>query len=161
MKKPKAIKTSNKFHKEVLSELSPVRTLLISEFKAANKWMARKKNYDGKRIGEISQIDEIVKYEKDTFSLYGYTKNGQTVQINDVRGEHVFLRKFVTGRTDTSNIFLFCLGGGKYIMTDWITVWNALKHMYHYRKTVIYRDCWRLDKEKFISLICDTVSDTI
>lgn len=161
MKKLKGIKTSNRYHKEVLSELSPVRTLLISEFEAAKEWLARKKNVDGKRIGKISQVDEIVKYEKDTFSLYGRTKKGKTVQINDIRGEHVFLRKFSTGRTDTSDYFLFCLGGGKYVLTDWITVWNALKHMYHYRKTMIYRDCWRLDKERFISLICDPVSDTI
>lgn len=155
-----AIRTTKNSKGQILSQRSPVRTLLNSEFQTAIKWMARKKDKNGKPIGKITEADSIVKYEKDTFSLYAKSVNNKSVSINDVRGSAVFLR-VIEGRVEIADCFLFCLGCGKYILTDWIKVWNVIAKLYRDRGTVKYSDAWRMDKEKFITLLKIAVSDKI
>ena len=155
-----AIRTTKNSKGQILSQRSPVRTLLNSEFQTAIKWMARKKDKNGKPIEKITEADSIVKYEKDTFSLYAKSVNNKSVSINDVRGSAVFLR-VIEGRVEIVDCFLFCLGCGKYILTDWIKVWNVIAKLYRDRGTVKYSDAWRMDKEKFITLLKIAVSDKI
>lgn len=155
-----AIRTTKNSKGKILSQRSPVRTLLNSEFQTAIKWMARKKDKNGKPIGKITEADSIVKYEKDTFSLYAKSVNNKSVSINDVRGESVFLR-LIEGKVEIADCFLFCLGCGKYILTDWIKVWDVIAKLYRDRGTVKYTDSWRMDKEKFITLLKIAVSDKI
>ena len=155
-----AIRTTKNSKGQILSQRSPVRSLLNSEFQSAIKWMARKKDKNGKPIGKITEADSIVKYEKDTFSLYAKSVNNKSVSINDVRGSAVFLR-VIEGRVEIADCFLFCLGCGKYILTDWIKVWNVIAKLYRDRGTVKYSDAWRMDKEKFITLLKIAVSDKI
>lgn len=147
-----AIRTTKNSKGKILSQRSPVRTLLNSEFQTAIKWMARKKDKNGKPIGKITEADSIVKYEKDTFSLYAKSVNNKSVSINDVRGEGIFLR-VIEGRVEIADCFLFCLGCGKYILTDWTKVWDVIAKLYRDRGTVKYTDSWRMDKEKFITLL--------
>ena len=157
-----SIRTSKNSKGYILSDRSPVRTLLTSEFLSAMAWMARRKDKKtGSRIGKVTQVDKIIKYEKDTFSLYGHTHHGHTVHINDVRGEAVFLRRLSDGKLDMADIFLFCLGGGQYILTEWETVCATINRLAHDHGSVIYQDCWRVDKEKFIILLKTTASDKI
>ena len=155
-----AIRTTKNSKGQILSQRSPVRTLLNSEFQSAIKWMARRKDKNGNRIGKITEADSIVKYEKDTFSLYAKSVNNKSVSINDVRGESIFLR-VIGGRVEIADCFLFCLGCGKYILTDWIKVWDVIAKLYRDRGTVKYSDAWRMDKEKFITLLKIAVSDKI
>ena len=155
-----AIRTTKNSKGKILSQRSPVRSLLNSEFQCAIKWMARKKDKNGKPIGKITEADSIVKYEKDTFSLYAKSVNNKSVSINDVRGESVFLR-LIEGKVEIADCFLFCLGCGKYILTDWIKVWDVIAKLYRDRGTVKYTDSWRMDKEKFITLLKIAVSDKI
>ena len=156
------IRTTRSSKGEILSDRSPVRTLLSSEFQSAIKWLARRKDKKtGSRIGKVTRIDKIVKYEKDTFSLYGHTQSGQTVNINDIRGDAVFLRRFPDGKMDMADIFMFCLGAGENILCDWLTVWKAMDQLNHDHGTVVYMDAWRLNKEKFISLLKKAVSAKI
>ena len=152
-----AIRTTKNSKGQILSQRSPVRTLLNSEFQSAIKWMARRKDKNGNRIGKITEADSIVKYEKDTFSLYAKSVSGKSVSINDVRGEAIFLR-VIEGKVEIVDCFLFCLGCGKYILTDWIKVWNVIAKLYRDRGTA---DAWRMDKEKFITLLKIAVSDKI
>ena len=127
-----SIRTSKNSKGYILSDRSPVRTLLTSEFLSAMAWMARRKDKKtGSRIGKVTQVDKIIKYEKDTFSLYGHTHHGHTVHINDVRGEAVFLRRLPDGKLDMADIFLFCLGGGQYILTEWETVCATINRLAH------------------------------
>lgn len=156
-----SIRTSKNSKQTVLSQRSPVRTLLNSEFQSAVNWLARKKDKDGNRIGKIKEAESLVKYEKDTFSLYGKSASGKSVSINDVRGEAVFLRILPDGKTDITDIFLFCLGGGKYLMADWPTVWRVMSKLNKDHGTVKYVDAWRLNKIKFIALLRLAVSGTI
>ena len=157
-----SIRTSKNSKQTVLSQRSPVRTLLNSEFQAAMAWIARKKDKKtGNRIGKVTQVDKIIKYEKDTFSLYGHTHHGHTVHINDVRGEAVFLRRLPDGKMDMADHFLFCLGGGQYILTDWVTVCTTINLLVHDHGSVIYEDCYRVDKDKFILLLKTAASDKI
>lgn len=155
-----SIRTSKNYKGNILSLRSPVRTLLHSEFQSALKWLARKKDKNGNRIGMMETAESVVKYEKDTFSLYGHCGN-KTISLNDVRGKAVFLRVLPSGRMDTADHFLFCLGAGKYILTDWLTVWRVMQQLYHDRGTVIYRDAWRLNRIKFISLLQIAISGKI
>ena len=62
-----SIRTSKNSKGQILSQRSPVRTLLNSEFQTAIKWLARKKDKNGNRIGKITETESVVKYEKDTF----------------------------------------------------------------------------------------------
>ncbi len=157
-----SIRTSKNSKGQILSDRSPVRTLLSSEFQSAIKWLARRKDKKtGSRIGKVTQVDKIVKYEKDTFSLYGHTQSGQTVNINDIRGDAVFLRRFPDGKMDMADIFMFCLGAGEYILTDWVTVCTTINLLVHDHGSVIYEDCYRVDKDKFISLLMAAASDKI
>ena len=147
-----SIRTSKNSKQTVLSQRSPVRTLLNSEFQAAMAWIARKKDKKtGKRIGKVSQIDDIIKYGKDTFSLYGRCGD-KTVSLNDIRGESVYLRVLPNGKIDTADIFVFCLGAGKYLFCDWMKVWCALDYLKG-KGTTIYQDCWRLNKKNFIGFL--------
>ena len=147
-----SIRTSKNSKQTVLSQRSPVRTLLNSEFLAAMAWIARKKDKKtGNRIGKVSQIDDIIKYGKDTFSLYGRCGD-KTVCLNDIRGEAVFLRVLPNGKIDTADIFVFCLGAGKYLFCDWMKVWRALDYLKG-KGTTIYQDCWRLNKKRFIGFL--------
>ena len=155
-----AIRTTKNSKGKILSQRSPVRTLLNSEFQTAIKWMARRKDKNGKPICKITEADSIVKYEKDTFSLYAKSVNNKSVSINDVRGSAVFLR-VIEGKIEIVDCFLFCLGCGKYILTDWIKVWNVIAKLYRDRGTVKYSDAWRMDKEKFITLLKIAVSNKI
>ena len=152
-----AIRTTKNSKGQILSQRSPVRTLLNSEFQSAIKWMARRKDKNGKPIGKITEADSIVKYEKDTFSLYAKSVNNKSVSINDVRGSAVFLR-VIEGRVEIADCFLFCLGCGKYILTDWIKVWDVIAKLYRDRGTVKYSDAWRMDKEKFITLLIKAIA---
>ncbi len=147
-----SIRTSKNYKGNILSFRSPVRTLLHSEFQSAVKWLARRKDKDGKRIGKMEIAESVVKYEKDTFSLYGRCGD-KSISINDVRGKAVFLRVLPSGKMDTADHFLFCLGAGKYILTNWLTVWRVMEQLYRDRGTVIYKDCWRFCKHKFVSLL--------
>lgn len=154
-----SIRTSKNCKGQILSSRSPVRTLLNSEFQATMAWIARKKDKKtGKCFGKISRIEDVVKYWKDTFSLYGFLKDGRSVSLNDIRGDAVFLRVLPTGRMDAADEFVFCLGGGKYLLADWLTVWKVLEQLTHDRGTVIYQDAWRLNREKFVSLLMKAVS---
>ena len=155
-----AIRTTKNSKGKILSQRSPVRTLLNSEFQSAIKWMARRKDKNGKPIGKITETDSIVKYEKDTFSLYAKSVSGKSVSINDVRGEAIFLR-LIEGKVEIADCFLFCLGCGKYILPDWLKVWNVIAKLYRDRGTVKYSNAWRMDKEKFITLLKIAVSDKI
>ena len=147
-----SIRTSKNSKQTVLSQRSPVRTLLNSEFQAAMAWIARKKDKKtGNRIGKVSQIDDIIKYGKDTFSLYGRCGD-KTVSINDIRGDAVFLRALPNGKIDTADIFVFCLGAGKYLICDWMKVWRTLDYLKG-KGTTIYQDCWRLNKKNFIGFL--------
>ena len=147
-----SIRTSKNSKQTVLSQRSPVRTLLNSEFQAAMAWIARKKDKKtGNRIGKVSQIDDIIKYGKDTFSLYGRCGD-KTISLNDVRGEAVFLRALPNGKIDTADIFVFCLGAGKYLICDWMKVWRTLDYLKG-KGTTIYQDCWRLNKKNFIGFL--------
>ena len=147
-----SIRTSKNSKQTVLSQRSPVRSLLNSEFQAAMTWIARKKDKKtGKRIGKVSQIDDIIKYGKDTFSLYGRCGD-KTISLNDVRGEAVFLRALPNGKIDTADIFVFCLGAGKYLICDWMKVWRTLDYLKG-KGTTIYQDCWRLNKKRFIGFL--------
>ena len=157
-----SIRTSKNSKGYILSDRSPVRTLLTSEFLSAMAWMARRKDKKtGSRIGKVTQVDKIIKYEKDTFSLYGHTHHGHAVHINDVRGEAVFLRRLPDGKMDMADHFLFCLGGGQYILTDWVTVCTTINLLVHDHGSVIYEDCYRVDKDKFILLLKTAASDKI
>ena len=149
-----SIRTSKNCKGYILSDRSPVRTLLTSEFLSAMAWMARRKDKKtGSRIGKVTQVDKIIKYEKDTFSLYGHTHHGHTVHINDVRGEAVFLPRLPDGKMDIANSYLFCLGGGQYLLTDWNCVWKAMSQLYKDHGTVIYTDCWRMNRNKFVEAL--------
>ncbi len=155
-----SIRTSKNGKGQILSNRSPVRTLLSSEFQSAIKWLARRRDKTTNTpIGNVTQIGEIVKYEKDTFSLYGHTRHGQTVNINDVRGDAVFLRRLPDGKIDTSDHFLFCLGAGIFILTDWFCVWTTISKLTKDHGTVIYRDAWRCNKEKFLALLKKAISE--
>lgn len=157
-----SIRTSKNSKQTILSQRSPVSTLLNSEFRSAIKWLARRKDKKTNNpIGTVTQVDEIIKYEKDTFSLYGHTRHGQTVNINDVRGDAVFLRRLPDGKIDIADHYLFCLGGGQNIYSDWISVWKAMSQLNHDKGTVIYKDAWRMDKEKFFLLLKTVSSDKI
>lgn len=101
-----AIRTTKNSKGQILSQRSPVRSLLNSEFQCAIKWMARKKDKNGKPIGKITEADSIVKYEKDTFSLYAKSVSGKSVSINDVRGSAVFLR-VIEGESRDSRLLSF------------------------------------------------------
>ena len=136
-----SIRTCKRCRQHVLSKRPPVQTLL--------------------NIGRVEETEAVVKYEKDTFSLYGHTQSGQTVNINDIRGDAVFLRRFPDGKMDMADHFLFCLGGGQYILTDWITVCTAINLLVHDHGSVIYEDCYRVDKDKFILLLKTAASDKI
>lgn len=157
------IHTRKSCRQQVLSRRSPVRTLLNSEFQSAVNWLARRTDIKtGKKIGKIKEAETVVKYEKDTFSLYAKTKTGQSVSINDVRGKAVFLRRFPdTNRTETADHFLFCLGAGEYILADWFSVCTAMNKLVHDHGSVIYDDCYRLDKVKFITLLRKQISGKI
>ena len=149
-----SIRTSKNSKAQTLSSLSPVRTLLESMLAATMDWVGRKiDKKTGNRIGKITQTDSIVKWGKDTFSLYGITSDGRTISINDIRGEAVFLRILPNGKIDTADIFVFCLGSGHYILTDWMTVWHVLDKLIHDHGTVIYKDAWRMDRIKFTDLL--------
>ena len=155
-----SIRTCKRCRQHVLSRRSPVQTLLNSEFQSAVNWLARRTDKKtGKRIGRVEEAEAVIKYEKDTFSLYGHTKSGYTVNINDVRGDAVFLRRFPDGKMDMADVFLFCLGGGNYLLTDWATVCATINLLVHDHGSVIYEDCYRVDKEKFILLLKATASD--
>ncbi len=154
------IRTSKNSKGNILSDRSPVKSLLTSEFISAMAWLARRKyKKTNTRIGKVTEIESIVKYGKDTFSLYGYTRHGLTVNIHDIRGDAVFLRLLPNGKMDTADIFLFCLGGGKYVHVDWMTVWRTISQLYKDHGTVIYKDCWRLNKKKFLTLLKMAASD--
>ncbi len=148
-----------------MSDRSPVRTLLTSEFLSAIAWLERRKDKKtGNRIGRIDQIDDskIIKWGKDSFSFYCRTVSGYSVSINDIRGdEAVCLLRLPDGKIFMADIFVFCLGAGKYILTDWMTVWKAMDQLNHDHGTVVYMDAWRLNKEKFISLLKKAVSAKI
>jgi len=156
-----SIRTSKNSKQTILSQRSPVRTLLHSEFQSAVKWIARRKDKDGNRIGKITEAESVVKYEKDTFSLYAKSVSGKSVSINDVRGEAVFLRILPNGKVDTADVFVFCLGGGQFILCDWLTVWHTMSQLNHDHGTVKYVDAWRMNKVKFVSLLTDAVSGKI
>lgn len=148
------IRTSKNSKGHALSHRSPVRSLLKSEIQSALTWLSRRKDFStGKRIGKTIQIDEIVKYDIDTFSLYGSTQEGKSVSINDIRGKAVFLKLLPGNKMHTADHFLFCLGGGNYIHVDWMTVYKAISQLYKDHGTVIYTDCWRLNKVKFLTLL--------
>lgn len=148
-----SIRTSKNSKQTVLSLRSPVRTLLNSEFQSVFKWLARKKDKDGNRIGKITEAEAVVKYDKDTFSLYAKSATGKYVSINDVRGEAVFLKRLEDGRIDIADFYIFCLGGGQYIFCDWMSVWKALSQLNHDKGTVIYEDAWRMNRKKFVELL--------
>ena len=112
--------------------------------------ISRRKDKDGNRIGKITEAESVVKYEKDTFSLYARSTSGKSVSINDVRGEAVFLRRLPNGKIEMADVFVFCLGGGEYIISDWLTVWKAMDQLNHDHGTVVYMDAWRMNKDKFI-----------
>ena len=156
-----SIRTSKNSKGKVLSSRSPVRTLLNSEFQSAIKWLARKKDKDGNRIGKIKEAEAVVKYEKDTFSLYAKSATGKSCSINDVRGKAIFLRVLENGKMETADCFVFCLGSGMFIYCDWLSVWRALNKLFHHRGTVIYKDCWRINKKNFITLLQKEISDKI
>ncbi len=156
-----SIRTSKNNKGRTLSGRSPVRTLLESMLAAAMAWVARKKDKNtGNRIGKVTQVEDIVKYGKDTFSLYGRCGR-KSISINDIRGKAVYLRVLPSGRLETADYFLFCIGAGRYILTDWMTVWRTLSQMYHHKGTVIYKDCWRLDRVRFVTLLQRETSDKI
>ena len=157
-----SIRTSKNIKGQILSHRSPVKTLLSSEFQAAIVWISRKKDKTtGKRIGKITRIEDIVKYEKDTFSLYGFFDDGRSASVNDIRGEAVFLRLLPTGKMDTADVFLFCLGNGEYVITNWPTVFEVLNQLTHDHGTVIYRDAWRFNRDKFVTLLMKAASGKI
>ena len=157
-----SIRTSKNSKGQSLSDRSPVKTLLSSEFQAAMAWIGRKKDKTtGKRYGKISRIEDIVKYGKDTFSLYGFFDDGRSASVNDIRGEAVFLRLLPNGKMHTADVFLFCLGAGDYILTDWLTVWKVLDQLTHDHGTVIYRDAWRFNRDKFVTLLMKAASGKI
>ena len=156
-----SIRTSKNSKQTVLSQRSPVRTLLHSEFQSAVKWVSRRKDKDGNRIGKITEAESVVKYEKDTFSLYAKSVSGKSVSINDIRGKAVFLRLLPSGKMDTADIFVFCLGAGKFLQADWMMVWKTLDKLTHDHGTVIYRDAWRFNREKFVSLLQKAASGKI
>ena len=156
-----SIRTSKNSKQTVLSQRSPVRTLLHSEFQSAVKWVARRKDKDGNRIGKITEAESVVKYEKDTFSLYTKSVSGKSVSINDIRGNAVFLRLLPSGKMDTADIFVFCLGAGNFLQADWMTVWKVLNKLTNDHGTVIYRDAWRFNREKFVSLLQKAASGKI
>ena len=158
-----SIRTSRNSKGRILSDRSPVRTLLTSEFKSAMAWLSRRKDKKtGNWIGRINQIDgsKIIKWGKDSFSLYGCTVNGYSVSINDIRGdEAVCLLRLPDGKVFIADIFLFCLGAGKYILTDWITVWKTMDQLNHDHGTVVYMDAWRMDRKRFVELLQKAISD--
>ena len=156
-----SIRTSKNSKQTVLSQRSPVRTLLQSEFQSAIKWLSRRKDKDGNRIGKIEEAEAVVKYEKDTFSLYAKSVSGKSISINDVRGDAVFLRLLPNGKMDTADVFVFCLGGGQFILCDWLTVWKVMNKLTHDHVTVIYRDTWRFNRKKFVSLLRKAASGKI
>lgn len=156
-----SIRTSKNSKGQILSHRSPVRTLLNSEFQTAIKWLARRKDKNGNRIGKITETESVVKYEKDTFSLYAKSASGKSCSINDVRGEAIFLRKLDDGKTETADCFLFCLGSGDYIYCGWMEVWRTIVQLCKDKGTVIYQDCWRLNKKKFVALLKKTTSGKI
>ena len=156
-----SIRTSKNSKQTVLSQRSPVRTLLQSEFQSAIKWLSRRKDKDGNRIGKITEAEAVVKYEKDTFSLYAKSVSGKSVSINDVRGEAVCLRILPNGKVDTADVFVFCLGGGQYILCDWLTVWHTMSQLNHDHGTVKYVDAWRMNKAKFVLLLREAISGKI
>ena len=156
-----SIRTSKNSKQTVLSQRSPVRTLLQSEFQSAIKWLSRRKDKDGNRIGKIAEAEAVVKYEKDTFSLYAKSVSGKSVSINDVRGKAVFLRLLFNGKMQMADVFLFILGNGDYILCDWMTVWKVLNKLTHDHGTVIFRDAWRFNREKFVSLLQKAASGKI
>ena len=147
-----SIRTSKNNKGHILSFRSPVRTLLHSEFQSAINWISRRKDADGNRIGKITTAESVVKYGKDCFSLYGFSTTGKSVSINDVRGDAVFIRVLSDGKIDTADIFVFCLGAGRYLICDWMKVWRTLDHLKG-KGTVIYQDCWRLNKKNFIGFL--------
>ena len=131
-----------------------MKTLLNSEFQSALSWMARHTDKKtGKKISKVEEAEAVIKYEKDTFSMYGRTRDGHKFQINDIRNDAIFLRRLPDGKIDIADHYLFCLGGGNYLLTDWNCVWKAMSQLYKDHGTVIYQDCWRLNKDKFITLL--------
>ena len=156
-----SIRTSKNSKQTVLSQRSPVRTLLSSEFQAAMTWVARKKDKNtGNRIGRVTQVEDIVKYGKDTFSLYG-SCGEKSISVNDIRGKSVYLRVLPSGRLDTADFFLFCIGAARYILTDRVTVWRVMNQLTHDHGTVIYRDAWRFNRDRFILLLQKEISGKI
>ena len=160
-----SIRTSRNSKGLILSDRSPVRTLLTSEFLSAIAWLERRKDKKtGNRIGRIDQIDDskIIKWGKDSFSFYCRTVSGYSVSINDIRGdEAVCLLRLPDGKIFTADIFVFCLGAGKYILTDWMTVWRIMDQLTHDHGTVIYLDAWRMDRMRFVELLQKAISDKI
>ena len=147
-----SIRTSKNSKQQILSDRSPVRSLLESMLAAAMNWVARKKDKQtGKRIGNVTQVEDIIKYGKDSFSLHGRCGE-KTISLIDIRGKFIFLRLLPSGQMDTADLFLFCLGRGKYILTDWGTVWRVLGKL-NGRSIVIYADCWQLNKKSFLTLL--------
>ncbi len=154
-----SIRTSNNSKQQVLSVRSPVRTLLESMLEAAMDWIARKiDKRTGNRIGKVTQVEDIVKWDKDTFSLYGRCGD-KTLSINDIRGKSVFLLRQPDGRLFMADYFLFCLGAGKYILTDWMTVWHVMDKLT--RGTTIFSDAWRMNRRDFVALLQKEISDKI
>lgn len=70
----------------------------------------------------------------------------------------MFLRILPNGKLDTADIFVFCLGAGKYILTDWLTIWKVISKLTKDHGTVVYKDSWRLNKYKFVALLKKVIS---
>ena len=155
-----SIKSSQNSKQQALSGRSPVRSLLESTLAAAMDWVSRKKDDSGNRIGKVTNVEGIIKYAKDTFSIFGRCGD-KSISINDIRGKAVFLRRMPDGRIFIPDYFLFCVGSGKYILTNWITVCRVLNKLNHDRGTVIYKDAWRMDRNKFLTLLQKEISDKI
>ena len=153
-----SIRTSHNSKGQILSSRSPIRTLLESVLADAMDWVSRKKDKTGRKVGKVSRVEDIVKWEKDTFSLYG-SCSGKTINVNDIRGKAVFLRRLPEGRIDIADYYVFCISVGRYVLTDWMTVWQVLDKLTHDHGTVIYRDAWRMDKNRFVELLQKVISD--
>ena len=152
-----SIRTTKSSKGQVLSDRSPVATLLNSEFQAAVKWLAQRKDKDGNRIGKIAKLEAVVKYGKDCFGVFAKTISGKSVSLHDARGDAIFIRRLADGRLFMADFFVFCLGAGEYVLADWGAVVTSINLLVHDHGSVIYNDCWRLNKDKFISLLKETL----
>ncbi len=153
-----SIRTSKNNKGRTLSGRSPVRTLLESMLAAASEWVSRRNDKSGKKIGKVTQVGgDIIKWGKDSFSLYGRCRE-KTICISDIRGDAVFLRRLPDGKIDIADIFLFCLGGTEYMLSDWPTVWKVIDQLNHDHGTVIYKDAWRLNRIRFVNLLQKEIS---